>query len=309
MRHLAMERPSCHSFVDLVHDIPGLVRVYRTSISATLPFRDGNQSVVGFVWLPSSLADMFRRCGHVEPDALFRAMKPRVYAVPLGIGANESFPLGAVVGIFESKKLYNMDFDAIQALGPAKHQSMISVLDREIPREVLFAGDHAAAGLLLDSRPSHQALPPRRQNHRRTAPASFLRIHIGLSSTGDQNCVRLLVNVGSRYSGGQWSGIWSNHIEGLHRRINRAVAGYQNPLRRLAVLIECVNAVSRNPRAYLHAQGAKPLKKHERHRRALCLDPVETCEDSMGGWGFTYTSIRCVSWFPCVHEFGTAEVE
>jgi hypothetical protein len=60
---------------------------------------------------------MFHNCSYLELDTRFRAIRPYVYSVPLGLVANESFPLAIVAGLAESIELYQMFFGEMRSLG------------------------------------------------------------------------------------------------------------------------------------------------------------------------------------------------
>jgi hypothetical protein len=53
----------------------------------------------------------------------------------------------------------------------------------------------------------------------------------------------------------------SNHIEGLHRAINKSVSDYRLPIRRLAELTTCVDAKYHNAERFTHRQGVKLVHK------------------------------------------------
>jgi hypothetical protein len=64
-------------------------------------------------WAP----DQFRGAQFIELDASFRAVRPYVYCVALGIRCNESFPLALVVAPTESAELYNLFFNSMVRYG------------------------------------------------------------------------------------------------------------------------------------------------------------------------------------------------
>jgi hypothetical protein len=56
-------------------------------------------------------------CTYIQLDTSFRAVKKYVYSIPLGIHANESFPLAIMIGLSESVELYQMFYDAMAKVG------------------------------------------------------------------------------------------------------------------------------------------------------------------------------------------------
>jgi hypothetical protein len=73
------------------------------------------------VWIPPWALDVLHNCSYLQLDASFRAILPYVYLIPLGIKANESFPLAVVFWLVESFELYQVFEDPILS---DQHQSV-----------------------------------------------------------------------------------------------------------------------------------------------------------------------------------------
>jgi hypothetical protein len=332
------------SFEHFVHSIPGWVDVYVSDIQSAEPFIYDGCNVVSFVWIPPWSRDILARSRYIQLDASFKAVKPYVYCVPLGIHANESFPLAVVVGISESRELYELFYATMARVG---------VPIEELNAKPILSDQHSALRSIGETRVHFWCL---RHLIEKFGSSSFLgevTRRLAFSSTPDEfrrevklcgfdlrfllgqgRVTEVQVNPLFEMFGLTWGNgeldvrtdcewekqaLWirasygvascSNHIEGFHRSINEAVSPYWLLMKRLSVLISCVRLRYQNACQYSHAQGLKLLKKLGREQEALHIQPVPKCYRSTFGWGFPYSSIWGVSWFPCVHEFGTAEVD
>jgi hypothetical protein len=114
---LELEKHNCTSFESLISALPGRFYVSVTDDSEKLPLKFQSKSVVSFTWVPPWAVDTFKKCRFIELDTSFRALKPYVYSIPMGIHANESFPLAVVVGLSESIELYDLFFQAMLKSG------------------------------------------------------------------------------------------------------------------------------------------------------------------------------------------------
>jgi hypothetical protein len=117
---LRLETQSFASFDHLIDSLPGYVRLYGTNVAADLPFAYQGGSVVWCVWIPPWALDVLHSCSYLQLDASFREIRPYVYSIPLGIRANESFPLAVVFGLVESFELYQLFEEAMLKPGVAR---------------------------------------------------------------------------------------------------------------------------------------------------------------------------------------------
>jgi hypothetical protein len=116
---LHFETQSCESFDHLINSLPRYVRLHRANTATDLLFAHQGRSVVGCVWIPRWALEVVHNCSYLQLDASFRVIIPYVYSMPLGIRANESFPLAVVFGLVESFELYQPFDEAMLQLGVA----------------------------------------------------------------------------------------------------------------------------------------------------------------------------------------------
>jgi hypothetical protein len=94
--HFDVKDANCGSFQEMIADLDGWIYITTAETEYDrvdrLPLKWYEKSVVTFVWLPPWAINEFRRCKFIELDTSFRALKPYVYAIPMGICGNEGLP-------------------------------------------------------------------------------------------------------------------------------------------------------------------------------------------------------------------------
>jgi hypothetical protein len=206
----------------------------------------------------------------------FKAIKPYVYSIPLGVDANEYFPLAIVLGISEGKELYELFYDAMHTVGVGEvdldskpvlsdqeaslmaigqsriHSWCIRYLSEkfgcnsiqgEIADRLTFCStpDHFINGAYACSLDISILIQQRRITFDQLQPhlAEF-----GLGETDGQ--IVITYNLWERRAlpnrAAYGVGSCSSHAEGFHREINKAVSGYRCSVRCLGVIVQCIEA-------------------------------------------------------------------
>jgi hypothetical protein len=99
----------------------------------------------------------------------------------------------------------------------------------------------------------------------------------------------------------------SNHIEGIHRFLNKATSQLMLLTRRLRKVIGCITARYNTAKRFKHTQGTRLLKKISQKQQSLGIQRCEECTDDKCGWKAYFTGIMQCK-FPCVHEVGSEKV-
>jgi hypothetical protein len=118
---MELEEEYSQSLRNIVSILPGKVHISITKQPNALPLiwedpeLDASMShgVVAFAWFPPFATAEFRKCGFIELDTSFKALRPYTYAIRLGIRANEAMPLGIIIGPSESRELYDRFFTGL----------------------------------------------------------------------------------------------------------------------------------------------------------------------------------------------------
>jgi hypothetical protein len=225
--------------------------------------------------------DAFRASQFVELDASFHALRPYAYCVPLAVIANESFPLGAIVGVSESYELYNRFFEAMIRSGLGQegltskpvlsdyHSALVSVCS---DRRHFFCFRHliekAGSGSFLAQivrRLAFSSTPGEFMEHIEQTIADIQEL-VAIGEFQSKQLKLISKTFGLDMSPGcdvhlnpeqrLPQAIWtrahygvatcSNHIEGFHRAVNAATKGISLVTRRLSILIDSITARHRS---------------------------------------------------------------
>jgi hypothetical protein len=299
--------------------------------------------VPALVWIPPWTISLFRKSSYIELDTSFRAFKPYVYSIPLAIHANESFPLALIVGISESKELYDLFFAAMESIG---------ITQEKFKRKPFLTDQHKALKAVCGNGIHFLCYRHLIENFGSNSPFGQIVRRLAFSSTPEefiyqaeismrdlralesrapldqQKLRRLFKRFGTGNSWDNWAfsveswdnqSLWkraeygvatcSNHIEGLHRAVNDIIKLTLPLINRLQKLIELLNNRYDSATLYKHEQGTRLLNKLQQQQRDRGIVPVETCQDHRCGWKQFYSALLNINYFPCIHEAGLKEVE
>jgi hypothetical protein len=339
---LDIEETNSGCLEEIISELPGRVFLAVTNEKSDLPLKLQNNTVITFSWLPPWAINEFRKSTYIELDTSFRAIKPYVYCIPMGIHANESFPLAIIIGLSESIELYDLFFSSMLKLG----------IDLNELRSKPYLSDQHSALLSVCSDKRHFLCL--RHLIERFGTKSFLgqmARRLAFSSTQlhflteieqvTHDITELIENnevtfgeltkfeiFGIKTRNGELSidtdiwepqAIWtraqfgvstcSNHSEGFHRFLNETTRGYLLLNRRISAMVEAINNRYLTASQYNHTQGKRVLKRLACEQERLAITPCRECSDPMCGWGIYYKALMNVPWFLCVHEVGSDEVQ
>jgi hypothetical protein len=295
------------------------------------------QTVVLLAWVaPWAMRCLSHHCQFLELDCSFEALPPYAYSIPMAVKANRGIPLGIIVAPSERETMFEVfrelvlergvreeeflgrpllsdEGKALQAYGCCHIRHFYCMrhlleglgsgtLAALLARRLLFTRTEFEFLELVDQTLSDFTVACSLQRITQKAQAKFRRIFgIGPEAepplTVNMTLVRCHALWGER---GLHYGVASctNHVEGLHGRLNAATASFQNPERRLAIIIDMIRQSAATWAQRVGKSRGKALKKvAEMAKREI---HVARCESPRCDKG-AILSHRYEIAFPCMH--------
>jgi hypothetical protein len=295
-------------------------------------------AVVGLSWEASWAREGLSRADYVELDGTFRAGHPYAAIVPTAVIRNCGLPLGLVLTPTERAASYDMLWrdmglspeelrdlvfskpllsdggQALTAYGRRHvrhYRCMRHTLERmgshtyvaALARRLMFAGSEMHYGRLRAQAVVSLQLAIRAGIVAAPGPDLFCRT-FGVSVTADGLLVlepfdpfRAEAIWGDRSHPGVST--CSNHIEGLHARLNQATRGVRLVHRRFKEIVDALTAKAADFKTEALCSPRRKFKELQDRARATGMDPArDSCQC---GWGEVYARRFGLPRFPCLH--------
>jgi hypothetical protein len=295
-------------------------------------------AVVTLSWQARWARAALLRADYLELDATYRAGRPYLAIVPTAVIRNAGLPLGLVLTPSERAASYDLFWDdmglspeekrdhvfarpllsdggqALRAYGRrhVRHFTcMRHIRERMgsrtyvaiLARRLMFAGCEEHYSRLREQCIISLQFAMRAGIVAEEGGQLFCRTFGlvigagGLVISGPSDPFRAEAIWGDRAAAGVST--CSNHVEGLHSRLNAATGGIRLPHRRMKEIVDALTAKAAEFRSEALRSPRRKFNELREAARAARLDP--TRDSCNCGWGGIYTARFALARFPCVH--------
>jgi hypothetical protein len=303
-------------------------------------FLYAQQGIVTLCWVASWAIACLQTCQYYELDCSFQVLYPYVYCIPMAVSANVGIPLGIVVAPTERQEVFDLfarrliegglpldqfnklpllsdDGTALRAYGArhGKHflcyrhllESLGSrTLAAVLARRLLFTKTRATFDAIVGQTLSDFGLGCREGLITEKGKRKFCRI-FGVSFTDDAAATDPIISVECFESQALWGergrlgvACCTNHIEGLHGRLNQKAKPYRNVTRKFKKITDVITASADKWAQKVTMGRREAIRRLKRMLETRSLGEVESPCGVLCDQG-AILSARLGMEIPCIH--------
>jgi hypothetical protein len=315
------------------------VQISRPPVVPTVHLEYQSGPVVTLMWLAPWAVRVIGMAQYYELDCSFEGLAPYVYSIPMAVRANRGIPLGIVIAPTERQDVFRMlskllieqgmasqrltnlpvltdEGSALSAYARADHspqylcyRHLLESLGSGtfvalLARRLLFTKTRVQFDNLIDQTLSDYAIGCRMSLITDQGKTKFCRL-FGIGEIGETGLPALDATVFEKQAlWGERGTVFgvatcTNHIEGLHGRINQATRTQRNLVNRIATIVEIITKSAQN-----WADRVQRCRSKNRDRLAAQAEShgftSGECQDPECDRG-RILSRRLDQPFPCVH--------